>query len=133
MLRYGEGQVVYHWHKKNTSIEKFAKDHQTCINSSKRTKFIPDIRSWFYTEETKLNTRADWDAKYGIWATYVAYPGAQPVIINSRSDDDDVYQHKYEKCMLNRGYLFRGSDIPEITNINLYESYAIPRSNFFWL
>ena len=103
IVRYGEGQVVYHWQKNNTGIEKFAKDHQACINSSKKMKFIPDFRSWFYTEETKLNTRADWDSKFGIWATYVAYPGAQPLIINSRSKDEDVYQHKYENCMRGKG------------------------------
>ena len=121
VIRNGEGQVVYHWQKNNTGIEKFAKDHQSCIDYSKKWKFIPDFRSWFYTEETKLKTRADWNSKYGIWATYVAYPGAQPLIVNSSSEDDDVYQYKYENCMRSKGYLYRNYDIPEITNINLYK------------
>ncbi len=76
----------------------------------------------FYTEETKLDTRADWKSSKGIWASYVPYPGAQPLIVNSRYDDDDISPKNYRKCMQSKGYWAREHDIPEITNINLYKA-----------
>lgn len=124
----GTGQVVYHWERLHTGVQKFAEDHSECLMASKAIKIIPDFRSWFYTEETKLNTRADWHSDKGIWATYIPYPGAQPLIINSRYDDKDMDPHKYVKCMKSKGYWARTHDIPEITNINLYKA----RSSNLW-
>ncbi len=118
----GYGQVVYHWERDNTGVQKFASDHGECLLEAKAIQFFPDYRSWFYTEETKLNTRADWNSDRGIWATYVPYPGAQPLIVNSRYDDEDISPWEYNRCMKNKGYRPRTHDIPEITNINLYRS-----------
>ncbi|MCQ2740961.1 MAG: hypothetical protein MJ210_02455 [Alphaproteobacteria bacterium] len=118
----GAGQVVYHWERTHTGIEKFSKDHAQCLSDAKAINFIPDISSWFYTEETKLNTKADWTSDRGVWATYVPYPGAQPLIINSRYDDSDINPIKYRDCMKKKGYWYRTHDIPEITNINLYRA-----------
>ena len=118
----GTGQLVYHWERLHTGVQKFAEDHSDCLMSSKAVKIIPDFRSWFYTEETKLNTRADWNSDKGIWATYIPYAGAQPLIINSRYDDKDMDPHKYVSCMKSKGYWPRTHDIPEITNINLYKA-----------
>ena len=116
----GSGQVVYHWERLHTGVERFAKDHGECLLSAKAIEFFPDYRSWFYTEETKINARADWNANRGIWATYVPYPGAQPLIVNSRYDDKDMDPIEYRDCMKRKGYWYRTHDIPEITNINLY-------------
>lgn len=118
----GTGQVVYHWERTNTGVEKFSRDHSECLLESKAVQFFPDYRSWFYTEETKLNTKADWDSNRGIWATYIPYPGAQPLIVNSRYDDYDMDPKKYRECMKKKGYWYRTHDIPEITNINLYKA-----------
>ena len=118
----GTGQVVYHWERTHTGVEKFSRDHGECLLESKAIQFIPDFRSWFYTEETKLNTKADWNSDRGIWATYVPYPGAQPLIVNSRYEDDDMDPQKYRDCMKKKGYWYRTHDIPEITNINLYKA-----------
>ena len=118
----GSGQVVYHWERTRTGVEKFSKDHSECLLAAKAIQFFPDYRSWFYTEETKLNTRADWNSDRGIWATYVPYPGAQPLIVNSRYDDKDISPQKYTACMKKKGYWYRTHDIPEITNINLYKA-----------
>lgn len=121
-LSKGSGQVVYHWEKLHTGVEKFSRDHAECLLAAKEFTLMPDFRSWFYSEETKLNTRADWHSDKGIWATYIPYPGAQPLIVNSRYDDDDISPKNYSKCMKSKGYWPREHDIPEITNINLYKA-----------
>ncbi len=121
-LSKGSGQVVYHWEKLHTGVEKFSRDHAECLMAAKEFKLMPDFRTWFYSEETKLNTKADWHSDKGIWATYVPYAGAQPLIVNSRYDDDDISPKNYSKCMKSKGYWPREHDIPEITNINLYKA-----------
>ena len=30
----GRGQVIYHWEKENTGIEKFARDHSECLRKA---------------------------------------------------------------------------------------------------
>ncbi len=119
-LGKGNGQLVYHWEKPYTGVEKFSRDHSECMTKAKAIKIIPDFHSWFYSEETKLDTRADWKSDKGIWASYVPYPGAQPLVVNYRHDDSDISPSKYSRCMINKGYSYREHDIPEITNINLY-------------
>ncbi len=121
-LSKGSGQVVFHWEKMHTGVEKFSRDHAECLLAAKEFKLMPDFRTWFYTEETKLNTKADWNSTKGIWASYIPYPGAQPLIVNSRYDDDDINPKDYSKCMRSKGYWYREHDIPEITNINLYRA-----------
>ncbi len=118
----GRGQFVYHWEKTNTGVQKFARDHSECMKEAKAISFVPDFRTWFYTEETKLNTKADWNSTSGIWASYIPYPGAQPLIVNSSIDDIDVDPDEYVACMKGNGYWFRQHTIPEITNINLYKA-----------
>ena len=56
----------------------------------------------------------------GIWATYVPYPGAQPLIVNSLRDDENIKPKAYRECMENRGYAHRFTDIPETTNLYIY-------------
>ena len=115
----GTGQVIYHWERPKTGIQKFASDHGECLISARSFKLLPDFRSWFYTEETKIEARADWKSDKGVWATYIPYPGAQPLVVNSRYDDTDITPGKYASCMRKRGYQYRKHDIPEITNINV--------------
>lgn len=121
-LSKGSGQIVYHWEKPSTGVQKFSSDHGECLVAAKEFTFIPDFRSWFYTEETKLDTRADWKSSKGIWASYIPYPGAQPLVVNSRYNDEDISPANYSKCMRSKGYWNREYDIPEITNINLYRA-----------
>lgn len=121
-LSKGSGQVVYHWEKPNVGVEKFSRDHAECLISAKEFKLMPDFRTWFYSEETKLDTRADWKSTKGIWASYIPYEGAQPLTVNSRYDDDDISPADYSRCMKSKGYWARTHDIPEITNINLYKA-----------
>lgn len=118
----GRGQLVYHWERNNTGVAKFARDHSECMKEAKAIKILPDFRSWFYTEETKLNTKADWNSTSGIWASYIPYTGAQPLIVNSSVDDKDVNPQEYVACMKKKGYWYRTHTIPEITNINLYKA-----------
>lgn len=121
-LSGGSGQVIYHWERTNTGVEKFAADHAECLQAAKAIQYFPNYRAWFYTEETKLNTKADWNSDRGIWASYIPYPGAQPLILNSRIEDDDISPQKYTACMKKKGYWYRNHDIPEVTNINLYRA-----------
>lgn len=118
-LTMGSGQVVYHWEKDNTGIEKFSRDHAECLLEAKDFSFIPDFRTWFYSEETKLNTRFDGKSNKGIWASYIPYTGAQPILVNSRTDDSDISPKEYRQCMEIKGYWRREHDIPEITNLNM--------------
>ena len=120
----GKGQLVYHCARQNTGIEKFVRDHNNCMREAEAFSLMPRMRtmwhSMFYTEEQKVATRADWNADEGIWATYVPYPGAQPLIINYLRDDANVDPSDYSKCMYKKGYTIRSYEIPAITNIRLY-------------
>ena len=120
----GDGSVVYHWERYNTGIEKFARDHNACMREAESFSMMPRMKtlwhSMFYTEEQKLAIRADWDADKGIWATYIPYPGAQPLIVNYLRDDADVDPGDYSDCMKSKGYTIRSYEIPEITNIRLH-------------
>lgn len=122
--REGDGQIVYHWERYNTGVEKFARDHNYCMHQAEAFKLLPRFKtlfhSMFYSEEEKLFVRADWNADRGIWATYVPYTGAQPLVVNYLRDDAEVDPADYSKCMRDRGYTIRNYDIPEITNIRLH-------------
>lgn len=85
-----QGQIVYHWERPRTGVIKFSRDHSECLRAAENWSWTPDINSWFYSEEAKLDIRADWHAERGIWATYVPYPGAQPLIVNSLRDDENI-------------------------------------------
>lgn len=117
----GRGQIVYHWEKERTGIEKFSRDHSECLRVAESMRFIPDFRSWFYSEEVQLNLRADWHSGTGIWASYVQYPGAQPVLVNSLRDDSNIKPKKYRICMERRGYWHRSYNIPDVTNVYIYK------------
>lgn len=120
----GDGQLVYHWERYNTGVEKFARDHNQCMREAEAFSMMPRLKtlwhSMFYTEEKKLAIRADWNADKGIWATYIPYPGAQPLIVNYLRDDSNVDPSDYSKCMHKRGYTNRSYEIPTITNIRLH-------------
>ena len=128
MFSSGKGQMVYHWERENTGVEKFSRDHTQCIKSSKDFRWLPDFKSWFVSEEAKLDVRADWNADKGIWASYVPYPGAQPLVINFLRNDSDANPRRYRICMEKKGYWHRNSHIPSITNLNMYN----PRSRNFY-
>jgi len=120
-----DGQVVYHWERPHTGVEKFSRDHTHCMREAEAFKVLPRLKtlfySTFYSEEKKLEVRSDWDSERGIWASYIPYPGAQPIITNSLRDDYDSNPRKYSSCMKSLGYTQRKYQIPEITNINLHK------------
>ena len=120
-LSSGKGQVIFHWEKANTGIEKFSRDHSECMREAEDFKFIPNIKNWFYSEEKRIDIRADWHSEKGIWASYVPYWGAQPLLVNSVRDDTGSSPKKYRKCMEKRGYSHRTHDIPTVTNIFIYK------------
>lgn len=121
----GRGQVIYHWERENTGIQKFSRDHSECMRNAEDFKLLPDVRTLFYSEEVKLNIRADWHSEKGIWASYVAYPGAQPVLVNSLRNDADSNPKKYRQCMEKKGYWHRSYDIPSVTNIYIYKPQRV--------
>lgn len=127
-----QGQIVYHWAKENTGVQKFSKDHSECMRIAEPTRWLPDISSWFYSEEVQLKIRADWHSGKGIWATYVPYTGAQPLIVNSVRDDSEVSPKKYRQCMEARGYWHRNANIPEITNIYVYKPQRVLQNKPFY-
>ena len=119
-----QGQVIYHWERPKTGIEKFSRDHSECMRVAEGFH-VPDFRTWFFSEETKLELRANWHADRGIWASYVAYPGAQPVLVRSLRDNDSSSPRKYRVCMEKRGYTKRTENIPEVTNIYVYKPQRV--------
>lgn len=127
----GKGQVIFHWEKANTGIEKFSRDHSECMREAEDFKIIPNIKNWFYTEERRIDVRADWHSEKGIWASYVPYWGAQPILVNSIRDDKDSSPKKYRKCMEKRGYSHRTHDIPTVTNIFVYKPQDINQDTPF--
>ena len=116
----GQGQVVYHWERQNTGIKQFARDHSECLNIASPFKFMPDFKSILHSEEFRIDARADWHSSRGIWASYVPYPGAMPLMLNSLRSDDDINPAKYRRCMERRSYRHRKYDIPSTTNIYYY-------------
>ncbi len=116
-----EGQVIYHWERENTGVKKFSRDHSECLRLAQDWHILPDMSSWFVTQEAQYNIRVDWHAEKGIWASYVPYPGSQPLMVNSIFDTEDVSPKKYRMCMENKGYWHRRYDIPETTNLFVYK------------
>jgi len=119
-----QGQIIYHWERPSTGIEKFSRDHSECMRKAEGLH-VPDFRTWFFSEETKLDLRANWHADRGIWASYVAYPGAQPVLVRSLRDNAGSNPRQYRVCMENRGYKHRSENIPSVTNIYLYKPQRV--------
>jgi len=120
-----KGQVVFHWDRYNTGGIKFARDHSECMRKAEAFKFWPSFKSWFYTEEQRYDTVVKWHKDHGIWASFVPYPGAMPVMVNSVRDDSDSSPSKYQKCMLNKGYVERTTDIPEASNLFVYKPQSV--------
>ncbi|MBO4284855.1 MAG: hypothetical protein J5895_01310 [Alphaproteobacteria bacterium] len=121
MFTKGKGQVIFHWQRENTGVEKFSRDHSECMREAEDFKLIPNVKSWFYSEEKRIDIRADWHSEKGIWASYVPYWGAQPLVVNSVRDDTNSSPRKYRICMEKRGYTQRTNDIPSVTNIFIYK------------
>lgn len=119
------GQSVFHWDRYNTGGIKFARDHSECMREAEAFKFLPNIKSWFYTEEQRYNTVVKWHKEHGIWASFVPYPGAMPIMVNSVRDDSDSDPKKYKKCMLQKGYVERKKDIPEASNLFIYKPQSV--------
>jgi len=127
----GKGQVIFHWERPRTGVEKFARDHSECMREAEDFKLLPNIKNWFYSEEKRIDIRADWHSEKGIWASYVPYWGAQPLVVNSIRDDKDSSPRKYRICMEKRGYTHRTHDIPVITNIFVYKPQDINQDTPF--
>ncbi len=125
LFQDGDGQVIYHWERENTGVQKFARDHSECMRQAEDFKLLPDVRTWFFSEEVKMNIRADWHSEKGIWASYVPYPGAMPLMVNSLRNDSDSSPRKYRLCMEDRGYWHRTYNLPSITNIYVYRPQSV--------
>jgi hypothetical protein len=121
----GKGQVVFHWDRYNTGGIKFARDHSECMREAEALRLFPSIKSWFYSEEQRYDTVVKWHKEKGIWASFVPYPGAAPVLVNSVRDDTDASPRKYKKCMLKKGYITRTKDIPETSNLFIYKPQSV--------
>lgn len=120
-----QGQVVFHWDRYNTGGLKFSRDHSECMREAEPFRFFPDFKSWFYTEEQRYKTAVKWHKEKGIWASYVPYPGAMPIFVNSVKDDTDVSPRKYQKCMLRKGYIERTTNVPEASNLFVYKPQSL--------
>ena len=127
----GQGQVIYHWQRPRTGVEKFSRDHSECLRLAEDFRLLPDFRSWFYSEEAKLDVRADWHSDKGIWASYVPHEGAQPLMVNSLRDDRDISPRKYRQCMEARGYTHRTGNIPDSTNLYIYSPQRVLQNKPF--
>lgn len=126
-----QGQIIYHWERPKTGIIKFSRDHSECMRKAEKFTWYPDFNSWFYSEEVKLDIRADFHAERGVWASYVPYPGAQPLVVNSLRNDEDISPREYRLCMEGRGYAHRSYNLPETTNIYVYRPQRALQSKPF--
>lgn len=120
-----KGQVVFHWDRYNTGGLKFARDHSECMREAEAFKLMPNFKSWFYTEEQRYETVVKWHKEHGIWASFVPYPGAMPIMVNSVRDDSNSSPRKYQKCMLKKGYVERTAEIPEVSNLFIYKPQSV--------
>ncbi len=119
-----KGQVVFHWDRYNTGGLKFARDHSECMREAEAFK-LTNFRSWFYTEEQRYETVVKWHKEHGIWASFVPYPGAMPIMVNSVRDDTRSDPKKYQRCMMKKGYVNRTTDIPEASNLFIYKPQSV--------
>ncbi len=117
----GKGQIIYNWSREKTGVAKFSRDHSECLKEAEGWLYIPDIGNWFYSEEFRYDIRVDWHKKKGIWASYVPYRGADPILVNSIRDNSRSDPKTYRLCMEKKGYWHRNYDIPSTTNIFVYE------------
>ncbi len=127
----GTGQIIFHWEKQKTGIQKFSRDHSECMRQAEDFKFIPSIKNWFISEEARYDIRADWHSEKGIWASYVPYEGAQPLLVNSIREDKNSDPKKYRICMEKKGYNHRKHSIPSVTNIFVYNPQDINQDTLF--
>lgn len=116
----GEGQIIYHWERERTGVQKFSRDHSECLKKAEGWLHWPDFSSWFYSEEYRYNIVVDWHKTKGIWASYVPYRGASPLLVNSIRDSADSDPREYRLCMEAKGYWHRKYDIPTVTNVFVY-------------
>lgn len=123
----GEGQVIYHWEREGTGVQKFARDHNECMKQAEATKIIPNVKSWFYSEEARLDIRANWHSDKGVWASYIPYSGAQPLVVNSLHRNEQINPKKYRLCMEDKGYWHRTYEIPTVTNIYVYKPQKVTK------
>ena len=117
----GQGQVIYNWDKANTGIAKFSRDHSECLKEAEGWFHWPNFASWFYSEEYRYNIHVDWHKEKGIWASYVPYKGASPVLVNSIRNTEYSDPHDYRICMEEKGYAHRTYNLPTVTNIFVYK------------
>ena len=127
----GTGQIIFHWEKQKTGIQKFSSDHSECMRQAEDFKFIPSIKNWFISEEARYDIRADWHSEKGIWASYIPYEGAQPLLVNSIREDKNSDPKKYRICMEKKGYNHRKHSIPSVTNIFVYNPQDINQDTLF--
>ena len=117
----GKGQVIYNWERENTGIAKFSRDHSECLKEAEGWFHLPDFSNWFYTEEYRYDIHVNWYKEKGIWASYVPYKGASPVLVNSIRDSAESNPRDYRLCMEGKGYWHRTYDIPTVTNLFIYK------------
>jgi len=117
----GKGQVIYNWERENTGIAKFSRDHSECLKEAEGWFHLPDFSNWFYTEEYRYDIHVNWHKEKGIWASYVPYKGASPILVNSIRDSAESNPRDYRLCMEGKGYWHRTYDIPTVTNLFIYK------------
>lgn len=98
------GQTVFYWERPNTGATWFAKDHTECLRKADFWPYYWPGWPWGWQKEPDPNLRFDNDAANGIWASYVPYPGAQPLYVNSLRGDWSMSPSWYRRCMEDRGY-----------------------------
>jgi hypothetical protein len=90
----------------------------------------PNFKSLFYSEEYRYDIHVDWHKEKGIWASYVPYRGASPLLVNSIRDSADSNPRDYRLCMEGKGYWHRTYDIPSTTNLFVYKPQKPSDQNF---
>ncbi|MBR1778860.1 MAG: hypothetical protein IJ752_09825 [Alphaproteobacteria bacterium] len=92
---------IYYWAKENTGAERFAQDHNHCLQKADYwpwTFHIPLALS-AETLDLRLNLKNG-----GIWANFSPYPGAMPIFVNTATPSKTVIYWRYASCMKKAGY-----------------------------
>ena len=58
-------------------------------------------------------------------SSYIPYPGAMPIVVNSLRDDADSDPKEYRLCMEDKGYWHRTYNLPSVTNIYVYKPQRV--------
>ncbi len=97
-----KGQTIFYWENPLADEEWFVKDHNDCIEQADYWPWT--LPAWPLNAQKVPSRKFQNESDNGVWASFVPYPGAQPLYVNTVWADWSVSTGAYQSCMQDRGY-----------------------------